>query len=121
MKIHKQRGLSLIGFILVLALALFVSFLGMKIGPIYMEYYSVVTAMNGLASEKGSAKLTPYQIRLKLLTRLNVSYTENVKEKHIKLTRGNGVLLRVAYEVREPVLGNLDVVASFDKSVRLSN
>jgi len=121
MNIHKQSGLSLVGFILVLALALFVSFLGMKIGPIYMEYYSVVSAMNGLASEKGSAKLSPYQIRLKLITRLNVSYAENVREKHIKLTRGNGVLMRVAYEVREPVIGNLDVVARFDKSVRLSD
>jgi hypothetical protein len=121
MNLHKQKGLSLIGFILVLALALFVSFLGMKIGPIYLEYYSVVNAMNGLAAEKGSAKLSPYQIRLKFITRLNVSYAENVKEKHIRLTRGNGVLLRVAYEVREPIIGNLDVVAKFDNSVRLSN
>ena len=121
MKIQKQKGLSLIGFILVLALALFVSFLGMKIGPIYMEYFSVVSAMEGVASEKGSAKFSPYQIRLKFLTRLNVSYSTNVTEKHIKITRGNGVQLRIAYEVREPVIGNLDVVAKFDKSVKLSN
>ena len=121
MKTHKQNGLSLVGFILVLALALFVSFLGMKIVPIYMEYYSVVSAMNGIASEKGSAKLSPYDIRLKFLTRLNVSYSTNVKNNHVKLTRGDGVQLRVAYEVRESIIGNLDVVAKFDKSVRLSN
>ena len=122
MKIYKQRGITLIGFIFVLSFALFISFIGMKIGPIYMEYYSVVSAMNGVASERGSANLSPYDIRVKVLNRLYVSYSaENVKEKHIKLTRKNGVHLRIAYEVRKPVIGNLDVVAMFDKTVRLAN
>ena len=121
MKIHKQKGMTLIGFIFVLAFVIFISFIGMKIGPIYMEYYSVVSAMNGLAAERGSARLSPYQIKLRFLTRLNVSYTENVRESHIKLTRGNGVHMRVAYEVRKPIVGNLDVVAKFDKSVQLAN
>ena len=122
MKIYKQRGITLIGFIFVLSFALFISFIGMKIGPIYMEYYSVVSAMNGVASERGSANLSPYDIRVKVLNRLYVSYSaENVKEKHIKIVRKNGVHLRIAYEVRKPVMGNLDVVAMFDKTVRLAN
>jgi len=121
MKIQKQRGMSLIGFVIVLSMVIFVSFLGMKIGPLYMEYYSVVSALNGVASERGSANLSPYDLRVKVLNRLYVSYSANVKEKHIKVTRGNGVHLRVAYEVREPLIGNLDVIAKFDKSVRLAN
>ena len=122
MKINKQGGLTLIGFIFVLSFVIFISFIGMKIGPIYMEYYSVVSAMNGVASERGSANLSPYDIRVKVLNRLYVSYSaDNVKEKHIKITRSNGVHLRVAYEVRKPVIGNLDVVAKFDRSVRLAN
>ena len=122
MKIRKQKGLTLISFVIVLAMTLFVAFIGMKIGPIYMEYYSVVSAMNGVASERGSARLSPFDIRVKVLNRLYVSYSaENVKGKHIKLTRSNGVHLRIAYEVRKPVIGNLDVVAKFDRTVRLAN
>lgn len=122
MKIQKQNGLTLISFIFVLSFALFVAFIGMKIGPIYMEYYSVVSAMNGVAKERGSANYSPYDIRVKVLNRLYVSYSaDNVKEKHIKLTRKNGVHLRIAYEVRKPVIGNLDVVAKFDRSVKLAN
>jgi len=121
MKMHKQNGMTLIGFIIVLSFVVFVSYIGMKIAPIYMEYYSVVSAMNGVAAERGSARLSPYDIRVKVLNRLYVSYSdENVKEQHIKLTRSNGVFLRIAYEVRKPVIGNLDVVAKFDRSVRLS-
>ena len=122
MKIYKQNGMTLIGFIFVLGFVIFLSFIGMKIGPIYMEYYSVVSAMNGVASERGSANLSPYDIRVKVLNRLYVSYSaDNVKERDIKLVRNNGLNLRIAYEVRKPVIGNLDVVAKFDKTVRLSN
>ena len=121
MKIHKQKGMSLIGFIIVLALALFVSYLGMKIVPIYIEYFSVVSAMNGVASERGSANLPPYDIRYKIISRLQLSYVENIKTSDIKITRGDNVQVRIAYEVRKEVIGNLDVVAKFDKSVRLAN
>lgn len=121
MKIQAQRGMSLIGFVIVLSVVIFVSFIGMKIGPLYMEYYSVVSALNGVASERGSANLSPYDLRVKVLNRLYLSYSEHVKESDIKVTRGNGVHLRVVYEVREPIIGNLDVIAKFDKSVRLAN
>ena len=119
MKIHKQKGLSLIGFILVLSLALFVSFLGMKIGPIYMEYFAVVSAMDDMASERGNAKRSPDQLRRRLKARLYVSYSNNIEDRHIKFSRSNVVRMRVAYEVRKPIIGNLDIVAKFDRSVRL--
>ena len=122
MKIKKQSGMSLIGFVFVLAMVIFISYLGMRIVPMYMEYYSVVNAMDGVAAERGSANLSPYDIRVKILNRLYVSYSENVKESHIKLNRTiGGMNLRIAYEVRTPVMGNLDVVAKFDRSVQLSN
>lgn len=122
MKIKKQRGMTLIGFIIVLGFVLFLSFIGMKIAPIYLEYYSVVSAMNGVAKERGSARLSPYDIKVKVLNRLYLSYSaENVKDQNIKLVRRNGVYLRIAYEVRKPVIGNLDAMATFDRSVRLSD
>lgn len=118
----KQGGLTLISFLIVLSVVIFVAFLGMKIGPIYMEYYSVVSAMNGVASERGSANLSPFDIRVKIHNRLYVSNTSySVKDQNIKVTRGNGVNLRIAYEVRKPVIGNLDVVAKFDRTVKLAN
>ena len=122
MKIRKQQGMSIVGFILMLGLVIFVVYLGMRITPIYIEYYSVVNAMNGVASEKGSAKFSPYDIRVKVLNRLYVSFSDaNVREEHIKIVRREGRQLRIAYEVRKPLIGNLDVVASFDRMVRLSN
>ena len=122
MKIKKQSGMTLIGFVIVLSFVLFLSFIGMKIAPIYLEYYSVVSAMNGVAKEKNSARMSPFDVRAKILNRLYLSYSaDNVKEQNIKLDRKNGTYLRIAYEVRKPVMGNLDVIATFDRSVRLSD
>lgn len=119
---RKQRGMSLIGFILVLSMILCFAYLGLRIVPIYLEYYSVVSAMNGLAAERGSAQMTPYDIKAKLLNRLYVSYTDdNVGEENIRIIRRDGVQVRITYEVRKPVVANLDVVAAFDKMVKLSN
>lgn len=122
MKIRRQKGLTLIGFLIVLSLVIFATYIGMRIGPIYMEYYSVVSAMNGVASERGAAQTSLFETRRKVLDRLYVSYSaENVKSKHIKIVRRNGVFLNVAYEVRKPLIGNLDVVAKFDRTVPLTN
>ena len=122
MNFRKQKGISIVGFIIVLGLVVFTTYLGIRIAPIYLEYYSVVSAMNGVASERGSAQLSPYDIRVRMLNRLYVSYTDqNVREENIKIIRRNGVQLRVTYEVRKPVIGNLDVVAAFDRMVRLAN
>lgn len=122
MKLRKQNGLTIIGFLIVLSMVIFFTYVGMRIGPIYLEYYSVVSSMNGVASERGSAQYTPFEIKRKMLDRLYLSYAaENVQEQHIKVLRRNGVQLRVTYEVRKPLIGNLDVMVSFDRMVRLAN
>ncbi len=122
MRVHKQGGMSLIGFLIVLSMVVFFVYLGMRITPIYLEYYSVVSAMDGLSKERGSANYTPFEIKDKFLNRLWVSYSnDNVKADNIKIVRNNGVWIRVQYEVRKPVIGNLDVIAAFDRSSQLSN
>ena len=116
---RKQKGLTLISFIIVLSIALSVAYLGMKIGPIYMEYYSVVSALDDMSKEKGYARKSPERLRRILTSRLYISYSSSIDDRHIKISRNDGVRLRVLYEVREPIVGNLDVIVRFDKSVRL--
>ena len=118
----RQKGMSLFGFLIVLAFVVFCAYLAMRIVPIYIEFYSVKQAMHGVAKEQGSANYSPYDIKQKMLNRLYVSYSDgNLGVQDMKVMRNNGVWLRVDYEVRKPVIGNLDVVASFDEKVRLGN
>lgn len=116
----RQSGLTLIGFVMVLSIAGFFAYIGVRLFPVYTEYYSVVSDMKGLQSEAGVAQLTPDQVRDRLFRRFYVSYVENVKKEHVKITRENGYNLSVKYEVRRPLVYNLDFVAKFEKTVNLA-
>ena len=116
---RKQGGLTLIGFVLMLALLIFVAYLGMRIVPIYINYYSVVRAMDGMAETPGLSRQSPMRIRDALYDRLYVSYMDDLTDKNVKIIRSNGVNVRVVYSIRESIIGNLDIIVSFDRSVRL--
>ena len=114
---RKQGGLSLLGFLVVLAVVGFAAYVGMKLFPMYQEYYSVRSAMKGLANEPGVADMDPAKIQDLFFRRLYINYSENVKPQNVKFERTEGGWkMRVNYEVRRPLVGNLDVVGVFDVS-----
>lgn len=79
--------------------------------------------MKGVALEPGVGKWSQAQIKTALIKRLSMNYVDqkHVNMKHFEIKRiGGGQTLRVAYEVREDLLYNLDYVATFEKTVSLS-
>ena len=118
---RKQSGRSLLGFLVVLAVVGFAAYIGMKLFPMYQEYYSVQSAMKGLANEPGVADMDPAKVQDLFFRRLYINYSENVKPQNVKFERiEGGWKMRVNYEVRRPLIGNLDVVGRFDKTQDLT-
>ena len=118
---RKQSGLSLVGFLVVLAVVGFAAYVGMKLFPMYQEYYSVTSAMKGLANEPGVADMDPAKVQDLFFRRLYINYSENVKPQNVKFERTDGGWkMRVNYEVRRPLVGNLDVVGKFDRTQELT-
>ena len=118
---RKQGGLSLLGFLVVLAVVGFAAYVGMKLFPMYQEYYAVRSAMKGLANEPGVADMDPAKIQDLFFRRLYINYSENVKPQNVKFERTEGGWkMRVNYEVRRPLVGNLDVVGRFDSTQELT-
>lgn len=115
-----QRGITLLGFLMVLAVVGFFAFIIMKLFPVYSEYYSVAQSMEAIQMEPGVANMPPEKIRVLLDKRFNIGYVESVKPEHITIKREKGYNLRIAYEVRRPLMYNLDFVAKFDKTVDLT-
>ena len=116
-----QRGITLLGFVIVLAVVGFFAYVGMKLFPMYSEYYSVKTALKGLASEPGSATADPGRIQDLFFRRLYISYSDNVKPEHVRIRRvDRGWQVDVKYEVRRPLVFNLDVVGKFHATQNLT-
>ncbi|HET8765140.1 MAG TPA: DUF4845 domain-containing protein [Rhodanobacter sp.] len=117
-----QRGMTLIGFIIVLALVGFFAYIAMKLVPMYSEYYAVKQALAGLKAEPGIANQDPAKVQDLFFRRLYISYAENVKPANVTIERAdNGWLMSVDYEVRKPLVANLDVVGKFSTSETLTN
>ena len=109
-----QSGMTLIGFILVLAVAGVFIYMGMKLIPMYSEYYAVKQAMKELSQESGISQNDPGKIKDLFFRRLYISYSDNVKPENVKLARRDaGYLMTVDYEVRRPLIANIDVVGHF--------
>ncbi len=118
---RKQSGITLIGFVIILALVGVFIYIGMKLIPMYQEYYSVKQALSGMAEEPGIADNSPNKIADLFFRRLYVSYSENVKPSDVKIKRiDNGWQVDVNYEVRKPIIGNLDVVGKFTATKELT-
>ena len=117
-----QGGMTLIGFVIVLAVIGFFAYIGMKLVPMYSEYYAVKSALKGLKAEPGIANQAPAKIQDLFFRRLYFSYSENVKPANVTLERADGGwVMSVDYEVRKPMIGNLDVVGKFSTSESLTN
>ncbi|TWI06789.1 DUF4845 domain-containing protein [Aerolutibacter ruishenii] len=109
-----QRGMTLIGFIITLAVVGVFVYMGMKTIPMYSEYYAVKQALNGLAQEPGVTGYDPAKIKDLFFRRLYISYADNVKAENVKVVRKDaGYVMTVEYEVRKPLIANLDVVGKF--------
>lgn len=112
---QKQRGMTMLGFLMVLCLGIFFAFCAMKIVPMYIEFYSVKQALKGLSEDQGLAGATKEKIREMYLRRLEMSYADHVKKMDaLRFESGDGgVKMVVDYERRETLMANLDVVGKF--------
>lgn len=119
---HKARGITLIGFVIVLVVLGFFAYLAMRLVPMYVEYFGVVKAMEQVRREPGSAHKSLAEIRGSLSLKFDAQYVDDssIPPQAIMLSRSGGATtLRIAYEKRVPFLYNIDLVGKFDKSVVL--
>lgn len=115
----KQSGITLIGFIVVLAVAGFFAYMAMKLVPAYTEYAGVVKAMNQIATEGVEGK-TLDQVRRDLMFKLGFQYVDDATIHPSDITMGQGPKgneLRVSYDKDVPFMYNVDFLIHFEKSV----
>ena len=118
----RQSGITLIGFLIVMAVVGFFAFMAMKLLPSYSEYMGVVKAMNQFATE-GTGGKTLDDIRRELAFKMNFQYVDDstIQPADITIVRNNGDAnqLHVEYDKQIPFMYNISFLLHFDKSVPL--
>ncbi|MGZ8288339.1 MAG: DUF4845 domain-containing protein [Telluria sp.] len=112
-----QRGISLIGLILVLAIFGVVAIFGMKTIPVYAEYSAVKDAIK-IAKATGG---TPLEMRQSFDKNADVNNIESIKGRDLVISKETGETeISFAYEKRIPLVANtsllIDYAGTTDKS-----
>jgi len=108
-----QRGMTLIGFIIILSFVLFFVYLGIKLVPIYLNHMSVASEVRAIAQEPSSANVPPNTLRRNLTSRLHLSYVDHVEAENISIQQGRERVLVVDYKVETHLIANIDAILSF--------
>lgn len=116
----RQEGMTFISPLMVLAVVGFFAYIGIKLTPVYLEYFSVSSSLKSLAEEE-SQGLAASELRSRLLKRLEINNVAHVSENDIRIrSEANSKTVTVQYEVQEPFYGNVSLLISFEDSVTLA-
>lgn len=112
----RQRGMTMIGWLILLAMLGFFVLVGLRLMPAYMEYFKVVNSVKSVA-EQATADTSAADIRTALNRRFVVNDVSAISGSDVKLIKdGNKASLHFEYEVRTPMMGNVDAVVMFERS-----
>ena len=120
--LSRQRGMTLIGYLLSFVLFGFLVLLVLKLTPIYLEHFKVKASLESLKSDTGLSSKTRDEIIGMLIRRWDVNSIDRVNGQDIVVKRESGrVKVQVAYEVVEPIMGNVSALVTFDDSIEVGS
>jgi hypothetical protein len=116
---RKQRGVTMIGWIFLLTPMAVMLYAGIRVGPEYLNYYKVLTAMKETASQlKSDEVLSPPTIRSALQRRFDTGYIDEPQPKDFIIMKEDaGWTMTADYEKTVPMFGNLYITLVFNKKV----
>jgi len=117
---RKQAGMTAIGWMGVIALIMMLVLMLLKLLPIYMDGYKVGSVLSDLEDDPGVASMTPVMISKTIMKRLDINMVDNVSKEDIYIDKlKNSMHVEIDYEVRENLIGNVDVVVHFQKAITI--
>jgi len=113
----QQRGLTMIGFLFVAVILVFMAMLAMKLVPAYIEFFSVKKVLATMGRESDIRSKSNAEIRSDFDRRAGVSYVTVVKPENLSVDRSGGTpVISVDYTFRTKLVGNVSLVVDFSAS-----
>lgn len=114
----KQRGMSALGMLFFLLVLMFCSVAVVKLGPHYLESYTVNSAITKAVKNRDFDGLTSGKIKKKLSKFFTLNQIEGITAADIDISRDKGlIIIDATYERRVQFMANIDVVLKFDDLV----
>ena len=110
-----QRGMTIVGFLLVSAVVIIFALVGFRVLPAYIEYFTVQKALQATLAEPGN--LTPQDIRRSLERRIAADYIDSVRASDVTVSKeGNQIIASLAWQKILHMVGNASILLDFEAS-----
>ena len=122
--LKKQKGLTAISWIILIGIIGVQGMLALRIIPIYLNDRSIKSVMTNLSNDPEMKGQSAQSLRALIDRRLNLNEIrdfENDKQAFKFKKTDKGLNIKLHYEKRGPIFGNLEFVASFDHDVTIPN
>ena len=117
--LKKQQGGALAMMIIALVFGALLT-LAIKIGPAYIDDITIQEALESLEGTEGLEQMGPAQVRTLINKRLSVNNVRGFDAKNITVEKnGEFVVIKVDYEVRNNIIGNVDSIVHFQHEYEL--
>lgn len=112
---RRQHGLTMIGFLFVVAVVLVTALISFRMIPAYIEWYTIQKALDAAVADTNDPTLN--NIRRSMERKLNADYAEAVAAKDVEVTKtGNTITASVSWQKKLPLAGNVSILIDFDAS-----
>jgi hypothetical protein len=117
---RRQRGMTFIGLLCILALVGLIGYAGLRLIPIYLNYMKVSRTMEAVGAEAKGENPDPGNIRRLLERHWAIEDPTGIDVKDIEIVKDeSGVSLHAAYDDAAPYIANVSLSVHFEKTVKV--
>lgn len=119
---HRQRGMTMLGIILIIAVVGAWLYAGIRLTPKYLEYMRVASTLEKVGDEFSSNPgTTEFMLRKAVERHFDIDMVEVITSNDIEIDKDGSIFtMRAAYEDTVPLAGNVSFLIEFDKSVEVA-
>jgi len=115
-RVQRQRGMSTLSLLVVIALVGLGITCGLKMIPAYIDYWSLKGIFEAVEADPATQQANPKLIESMLQKRLDINSIRSFSQKDsVSIRQEDGqLIIEFYYEVREELFANVDVVMKFE-------
>jgi Domain of unknown function (DUF4845) len=118
-----ERGVTFLGWVIILVPIALVFYAGIRLTPVYLEYMKITRTLEQVRDELKGDQPDASAIRVAIERRFDVEdvHVMTVRDADkLKITKdGNGYKVEAVYQATAPYVSNVSLLVNFDKTVQI--
>jgi len=116
-----QRGMTVIGMLLLIVILGFMALVAMKVVPMYIQYFTIKSTIESIRKEPQLAQMGAIDIQNAIQKRFDIGYVDKITARDLRLRNDRtGRVLDLVYEDDQPLFYGLHIVLKVNEAIPLA-